>query len=148
MNKADFDYDHGKFRNELSKATFAFKRIKDQLNKNFDHWVELGPKFLDGNIAITVNQDRDGVTGFVAGKKFSLSLMPLAIEGENYGLVAVSITDPVTKNALEVERFLVSIHGDVLSTDKEVLLSWEDDFQSLKLLIAITRSVLHAWPKE
>ena len=144
MEKADFDYDYDQFRGELNTVTYAYKRIKDKLMQNFEHWKELGPKFLSDQLSVEVGEDGESVAGLVVGKHFSISLTPLAIENDNYALAVLTTVNSVSKLPVEIDRFLVSINGDVLSMEREVLLDWDNEYQSLKLLVAVARRVIRA----
>ena len=72
----------------------------------------------------------------------------MALENDNYALAVVTVVDLVSKLPSEIDRFLISINGDVLSMEKVELLSSEDEAQSFKLLIAVVRRVIRAIPAQ
>lgn len=146
MEKADFEYDHDQFRGELGKVAYAYKRIKERLLRNFEHWKELGAGFFNNQVSFEIGVDGESVSGIAAGKKFAISLTPVAFENDNYALAVVTVVDLVSKLPLEIDRFLISVNGDVLSMERVELLSSEDEAQSLKLLIAVVRRVIRAIP--
>lgn len=146
MEKVDFEYEHEQFRSELSRAAYAYKRIKERLWQNFEHWQELGSKFFSNQVSLEIGSDSESVAGVAAGKKFAISLTPVALENDNYALAVVTVVDLVSKLPTEVDRFLISINGDVLSMAREELLSSEDEAYSFKLLIAVVRRVMRAIP--
>lgn len=148
MEKEDFEYEHDQFRGELGKLAYAYKRIKERLLQNFEHWQELGTSFFNNQVSFEIGVDGESLQGIVAGKKFAISFTPVALENDNYALAVVTVVDLVSKLPSEIDRFLISINGDVLSMEKVELLSSEDEAQSFKLLIAVVRRVIRAIPAQ
>jgi hypothetical protein len=140
MKESDFEKDSDSFPRELSRARIAHTRIKDMLFKHAEYWQELSPSFLGGHISVSC--DSQEIAGEVAGKPFRISPLLIVIEGENYLLSIVSSLNPLTGDQNEVSRFLMDIHGSVLSIDREELISWQRGQLSYDLLVAIARRVL------
>lgn len=145
MRTEDFDDEYHCFENDLRKVTTAYRQAKRKLEECFEHWSELGRDLLGGQVA--VNFEHDVLTGSVSGRMFTLNLSPLVVGKENHVLVVLSVPDILNQESIEIDRFLFSINGEVLSMDGQRLHCWDDDCHSYKLLIAVSRAVLRAIPR-
>jgi hypothetical protein len=145
MQIIDFEYDHHAFESHIRKVAFAYKAAMEKLKENFDHWSELGQEHLGGQLVVELKGDV--LNGVVCGRRFSLSLAPIVVGINNHVLVILSVPDVLDQELIEIDRFLFTINGDVLSMEGQRIHTWDDDYQSYRLLIALSRAVLQAIPR-
>lgn len=142
MNKTDFEYDHDQFQRALVMAAGGYKRAKESLLENIDHWQRLGSELLMGNLSLAIHEPGELITGEILGRKFRIHVAPFVEKQNGYALVVVSTPGLSGGELNECCRFLIAANGSVLSCGKEELLAWDDHVQSYRLLIAITHRVL------
>ena len=147
MKSSDFEYDLHRFQRALVMSAGGCKRAKEHLIQNAVHWQGISSDELKGNISVHVADTGDLITGEVLGRKFTIDLLPFVDEEKGY--IEAVITTPSLRGSdhTEAGRFLVAANGSILTSDKEELLSWDDDFQSYRLLIAVARRVLGVRPQ-
>lgn len=144
MEEVDFEYDHNNFSRSIVMAVGGYAHAKKQLIEYAHHWNEIGADTLKGNLSIEVATDESEVSGVVLGKKFLITIVPVVDEKKGYAEAIVTTKNLLSANHTECGRFVIAANGSVLSSDKQELLSCEDDFVSYRLLIAVVRRVLAA----
>ncbi|VVN47390.1 hypothetical protein [Pseudomonas fluorescens] len=142
MNNSDFEYDHDLFQRALVTSAGGYKRAKECLLENIDHWQRTGSELLMGNLSLAIHESGDLITGEVLGRKFNIHVAPFVDNQKGYAEVIVSTPRLSGSELNECCRFLIAANGSVLTSDKEELLAWDDRFQSYRFLIAVTRRVI------
>jgi hypothetical protein len=147
MDAIDFEYDHDNFRTLLAKGARGFELAKAKFIQNAEHWQELRGEYFSKQLSIDISANKDSVSGEVLGKKFRMHLVPLVDDEGGGAQLILTTTNWVTDADIEIDRYTMHANGNLLSSHKEVLLDWEDNYQSYRHLIAVIRRVLEITPK-
>lgn len=142
MDKADFAYDHDDFRKMLSKGKRGFDLAASKIAQNVEHWQELQEEYFKNQLSISTSDDKKTISGNILGKNFRMNLLPHVSDEGGDALVILSVKDVVSEKYSEIDRYLFAVTGDILSSDRELLLGWDHDYQSFKHLISVARRVL------
>ena len=140
----DFEHSPKDFEGYIATASRAYVDITRKFVQNVEYWNEISPKYLGGQVTFKLDGSR--AIGSAIGKKFSISISLLVIETQTFGLAVLSAPQVLSGEYVEIDRFLISTKGSVHSVDRALLLGWEEDYQSYRLLVAIVRKVLNHSP--
>ncbi|VVO70295.1 hypothetical protein [Pseudomonas fluorescens] len=144
MNEVDFQYDHDNFSRSIVMAAGGYAHSKRAFAGYAEHWTELATDTLKGNLSIEIVDDGREIAGVILGKKFLISVVPVIDERRGYAEAIVTTPNLLNGDHAECGRFVIAPNGSVLSSDKQELVSWEDNYASYRLLIAVLRRVLAA----
>lgn len=144
MKKSDFEYDANLFREEMASADFAAKYAAGKLLAMFDHWRQLGERYLDGAVLISPASGESRIDGEVMGKKFSVRYQADLRTGSGMVEAAVCTSSLISVEPIEVVRFLVDQNGTILSVTGEELVNQDHPQASYVTFAAIIRRVLNA----
>lgn len=142
MDKSDFEFSFDRFNSLLSRNGRDLIVARQRLLNTISHWPTFTQSMLGGNATVSIDDETKNVKGVVLGKEFDISF---GVVGTDEGCkveAILELSSTRSGQATEIGRFFFTPGGAVLSSDGEVVLQDEEEYQSYNLLCAVLRKVL------
>ncbi|WP_028698337.1 MULTISPECIES: hypothetical protein [Pseudomonas putida group] len=141
MKNSDFEFEMERVEHELARSQKGIQSASTHLWEAFEQWPDFVTNHFSKVATIVVDQASQDISGTVLGKGFNLELEAVAGAGTGHVEVILWVPTIHSNEKVELGRFLMSPHGDVLTAQNEQLLAWQDEYVSYKLLASILRKV-------
>lgn len=132
------------FTAKLSRANRDIGRAKENFFGQVDFWNRVSAQRFAGLAEFSKAADRDAIEGVIAGKPFTVNVLPAFNDG--VGFLTAVVTQPYAlgNGVEEIGRFNVSSGGEVVAEDGSPLVDIYEEFGSGRVLLAILQKVLES----